>query len=200
MRTQVAILVAIARVGDWFERLMSAIELSDEPSFRAHLVLALIEMGIDHLERLGTRLADQSNDDWRLQRAAAVCLRLAVHRDPTVLERLPGELITFADEHGQPGWLKQLYEEVYPLEIPAELNAPSTLTPPGPYEPAEVLFASASMIVVKHASRGNFTLKVVNTGLQKGETVELSGFVPPPRNTVRRLRYRHQGTTHEVDL
>jgi hypothetical protein len=200
MRRQVAILVAMANQNDWRERLERELDRTDDPELRAHLTLALVEMGIEYLEPLGIRLAHQANDDWRLQRAAAVCLRLAASRDPTVITRLPTELITFADEHGQPGWLEQLYRDVFPLEMPVALQSRSTLTPPGPYEPAEVLFASASMLVVKHVSRGNFTLKVPNTGLQKGEMVELSGFVPPPYNTVRRLRYHHHGTTHEVDF
>lgn len=50
------------------------------------------------------------------------------------------------------------------------------------FEPAEVVFAGPGIVLASHPTRGRFTLYASNTGLAKGATVHLGGFVPGPGN------------------
>ncbi|HEY4055680.1 MAG TPA: hypothetical protein VGM39_03700 [Kofleriaceae bacterium] len=61
-------------------------------------------------------------------------------------------------------------DEIVGLVQPAEVSAPTG------FEPARVVFAGPSMVLVNHETRGRFTFHCAGSGCAKGATVRLSGF------------------------
>lgn len=197
-REGAAKLVGCLRLAEWSDTL-HAMALHDVSGrARGVATMALVALDDARVGDLGTALARTATDE-RAQRVAALCLRWAARADD-VRSAMSPELAVFADTHGHPAFIKKLYEEGWPLEPPDALRSPASLAPLGNYEIAIVVFASASLVMVNHPSRGNFTLRVPGTGLVKGDMVELAGFLPPPENQPRLLRFKRAGADIHVKL
>jgi hypothetical protein len=76
-----------------------------------------------------------------------------------------------------------------PGPVEADLAAPRAADEQ--LEPAEVVFAGPSLVVVQHPDRGRFTLKIAETGLERGAAVQLGGFVAGPGEAATVLEYEN---------
>lgn len=153
-----------------------------------------------NLMALGNELRAGADDDELVLSGAAACMRLAVIRGSVDAESLETELTELVDRFGHPGWVERAYEQAFPLEMPEALRESKPLTRFRGYEPATVLFAGPRMLLVQHATRGNFTLSLSETGLSKGDSVELGGIAPEPYRTVARVRFQRDGQTVELSM
>ena len=71
-----------------------------------------------------------------------------------------------------------------------------------PLEAASIVFSGPALVLVEHPSRGRFTLKVANTGLKKGDSVAIGGFVPGPMSSTiaTEFSYTSGGQTKQVQI
>ena len=210
-RSSVARCVGVAKLGTFEARVRDALASiplqHPEHDFRRReddarsfcvLAAALVALDASDLGDVGIRSMDA--DTAVARNMAAACLRLAAARDASFAGSLSSDQVSFADENGHPGMIAKAYRDAAPIPMPEELSVDAPLTTAGAYEHAQVLFASASLTVAAHPTRGNFTLRITNPGLTKGDAVEVAGFVPGPTPRIRSLRYRVEGEWRELSL
>ncbi len=196
LRVAAATLVAVAGASEHtaqVERLVHT-EVIPTPDL-ARVLLALVTLHPERARSLGERFHKTESRDLRV--AAAGCLRLAASNG----ERLPPLLARFADEHGHPAWLERVYPP--PLEVPAPLREIRPLAPDGEFERAKVVLSTSSLLVVHHPIRGNFTFPAArgpleDSGLSRGDGVELADFLAPPEHGAQRIRFAGRAGLKEV--
>jgi hypothetical protein len=111
---------------------------------------------------------------------------------------LEGPARAFAAEHGQGGRLRAALARLGVSErVLNDLPPYAEVAVASALEPATVVFAGASLVQVRHESRGSFTLRIPGAGLSPGATVEIGDFVPPPTNRPLRARWAVDGRVEE---
>lgn len=111
---------------------------------------------------------------------------------------LDGPLRAFAAEHGQGGRVRSALARLRVSDrVLAGLPPYAEVAVTSALEPATVVFAGASLVQVRHASRGSFTLRIPGAGLSPGATVEIGDFVPLPANRPLRARWSVDGRIEE---
>lgn len=172
----------------WTAFLERAVRDSDEAT-RATALIALAFAAPK--SRAVTELFDGTlPTEAGLEAAAAFVLRHA--RRP-----LSGAALELADRAGEPGSLERILCRDLELSLDLEALLPpfSEVTPRGELEAAKVIFSGASLVMVQHPTRGNFTLRVSGAGLTSGDTVLIGDFLS---DRAQRARWTANGSTREA--
>lgn len=208
----------VAALASALERFLS----SDDPVVLRHLVA----LGVDLAERVSLgpawRAFLEAQLEGRTPAVALVALILSGAAEPHLVRLaarsdlgeelsavvalglrrlgrpLEGDLRAFAAEHGQGGRVSSALSRLRVSDRVLDGLPPyQEVAVPSSLEPATVVFAGASLVQVRHASRGSFTLRIPGEGLARGMTVEIGDFVPPPTNRPLRARWASGGRVHE---